>query len=319
MLVTAAVLSLVASMQRALFGCATSANPMRRCVGDCYDTAPSMERLLRLQLLRRFEEMFFASERACRLLGRCPRQLRLPYCLLWHELGALKRQLLASREARATSTFLSAMARQMMPVTTTAAAPPLEGQFRVAAAESAHPVLSRAVTECVQVSAPLTVAFSHLERPRCSSPHAATACRGDVRPLAQDLRMRLGPGVQPHLLQLLVDSEHHGNFIEMVRRWPATWAAPCDTEASCAVSSCLPPPGLRGLRCDARDGLPRVSGSALFLQAPQFVLECFATRGVSTVPALFGGAVTVRYWPCCQRLSWPCTAARGAARVAANA
>lgn len=33
------------------------------------------------------------------------------------------------------------------------------------------------------------------------------------------------------------------------------------------------------------------------VQAPQFVLECLTTRGVSTVPVLFGGATTVGRLP----------------------
>jgi len=110
-------------------------------------------------------------------------------------------------QSRATSAFLSAMLQQMVPSASPAgAAAPREGEFRFAAAESVHPVLSRAVAECVQ-----------------------------------ELRARMGTGIQPHMLQLLVDSETHGNFIEM---------------------------------------------------APQFVLECLTTRGVSTVPVLFGGATT---------------------------
>lgn len=80
------------------------------------------------------------------------------------------------------------------------------------------------------------------------------------------------------------------------------------------------PSGLRRLRCAALSGVARL-GKRLcsVLQAPQFVLESFVTRGVSTVPALFGGAVTVRNWPSRQWLAWLCTAARGAARVAADA
>lgn len=35
----------------------------------------------------------------------------------------------------------------------------------------------------------------------------------------------MGTGIQPHMLQLLVDSETHGNFIEMVH--PPTRLSPC--------------------------------------------------------------------------------------------
>lgn len=39
----------------------------------------------------------------------------------------------------------------------------------------------------------------------------------------QDLRFKLGAGVQPDFIQLLVDPLHHGNYIEMVHTSWLQW------------------------------------------------------------------------------------------------
>ncbi len=111
--------------------------------------------------------------------------------------------------------------------------PPGQGELRFAVAESQNPILSRAVSECVQVCCqaafPLPPhcrdAANCAFQMSCRFPPAANfqgasggACQHRLAAwqtyltmalttcaaVMQTLRAGLGPGVQPHLVQLLV-------------------------------------------------------------------------------------------------------------------
>lgn len=133
MLLTAAMLGLIASVQRTLFGCTAS-------------SITSYWIYVRLRSSVYAAAAVFSSPTHCTLhmhATQCKRRM----C------STLEGHIAACRQSRATSALLSAMSKSMMPsiASVAAIAPPQEGDFRFAAAESAHPILSRAVAECVQV------------------------------------------------------------------------------------------------------------------------------------------------------------------------
>lgn len=121
---------------------------------------------------------------------------------------------------------------------------------------------------------------------------------------AQALRGGLGPGVHPHLVQLMVDGEQYGKHIELS---PSVGAL--EPENGVSSMGCLQRLSelfsskiltgpcrlhmLLHLHIAAVALRLRKSHDREILLPVQFVLECLHTRGVPHRPAIFGGAAAV--------------------------